>query len=90
MRATTNLLPIIRISTRTLLATSYGVAVFVILNDAVLGVFWAVSHIMLMHSNFGLTLPRDNCPDKYRSCWVGRITVDAFAYLVDYRATNYL
>jgi MFS family permease len=72
-------------------ATSYGVAVFfVILNGAVLGVFWVVSHIMLMHSIFGLTLPRDNWPDKYRSCWVGRITVDAIAYLVDYRATNYL
>jgi MFS family permease len=52
-------------------ATSYGVSIlFVIVNGAVLGVFWVVSYLLLRVLYLNLTLLfKDHRPNMYRNRW---------------------
>jgi len=71
-------------------ATSYEVTIlFVIVNGAILGVFWVVSHLPA-RSCLRLTSYGDYWPNMYRSRRTQRTTIYALAGLVSDRATNHL
>lgn len=72
-------------------ATSYGVTIlFVIINGAILGVFWVVSHLLARRSCLRLTSHGDNWANMHRSRRTWRTTIYALAGLVSDRVTNRL
>lgn len=73
-------------------ATSYGVSIFfVIVNGAILGVFWVVSYLLLRVLYLNLTLLfKDHRSNMYRNRWTWRIAINAVVVLVGHCATDHL
>jgi MFS family permease len=64
-------------------ATSYGVTIFfVVINGAILGVFWAVGFLLSSCTRLRLTLYKDHWPNLHRSRRTEGTTLDAFVVVV--------